>query len=71
MKLVRVELECSKGTVRGIGMLYQRDNTEWGQIKGLGGWSYSESGDVMNSENLGGKEEVICNLESVFVDSLT
>lgn len=37
----------------------------------LGGWSYSESGDVINSENLGGKEEVICNLESVFVDSLS
>lgn len=40
VKLVRVELECSKGTVRGIGMLYQRGNREWmgaseeGQIKG-------------------------------------
>lgn len=81
MKLVRVELECSKGTVRGIGMLYQRGNREWmgaseeGQIKGRvwNSWEVgvTQSGDVINSENLGGKEEVICNLESVFVDSLT
>lgn len=34
MKLVRVELECSKGTVRGIEMLYQRSiQNGWGLLR--------------------------------------
>lgn len=55
MKLVRVELECSKGTVRGIGMLYQRGNREWmgaskeGQIKGRV-WNSWEVGVTLRVE---------------------